>query len=291
MDLDDFDIQMDQALYYFRFGEALRRLKREKDAVGRYEQALELNGSHLPSLEAVGPLYVAAENWERASMVFKRVLQLTGGQGDPSRLARVYACLGKVEHAQGNPQKAARRFNKALELQPNAIGALQGHAQLLYEQGDWNNLLTTYNSVIYHAKDRDAFIDAYHMKGFVLDTHMSLPDKAGQHYEKSLSFDATNPIALLRLGELALRKDDWDRAASYSGRALAIGTVEDDAICAMLHCLAAVAALRTGRVDEFETAQAAIQNLSIDFGDEVSQQGNDADKLHALLRGRLKVKP
>jgi tetratricopeptide (TPR) repeat protein len=290
-DLEDFDIQMEQALYYFHFGEALRRLQRRDDAVFRYEQALKLNGSHLPSLEAVGPLYVAAENWDLASRVFRQVLQLTGGQGDPARLALVYACLGKVEHAQGNPEKAARRFNKALELQPNGIEALQGHAKLLYERGDWNNLLTTYNSVIYHAKERDAFIDAYLMKGFVLDAHMSLPDKASQHYEKSLSFDATNPLALLRLGELALRKDDWDRAASFAGRALAIGTVKDDEVCTMLHCLAAVAAVQTGRVDELETAQDAIKKLKTSFGADVAKQGTDADKLHALLRKRLKARP
>lgn len=290
-DLDDFDIQMDQALYYFRFGEALRRLQRGEDAVFRYEQALKLNGSHLPSLEAVGPLYVTVENWDKASRVFRQVLQLTGGQGDPARLARVYACLGKVEHAQGNPEKAARRFNKALELQPNAIDALQGHARLLYERGDWNNLLTTYNSVIYHAKEREAFIDAYLMKGFVLDTHMSLPDKAAQHYEKSLSFDATNPLALLRLGELALRKDDWDRAASFAGRALAIGTVKDQEVCAMLHCLAAIAAVQTGRVDELETAQEAIKNLETTFGTEVGKLGADAGKLHGLLRTHLKARP
>jgi tetratricopeptide (TPR) repeat protein len=161
----------------------------------------------------------------------------------------------------------------------------------LYERGDWNNLLTTYNSVIYHAKEREAFIDAYLMKGFVLDTHMSLPDKAAQHYEKSLSFDATNPLALLRLGELALRKDDWDRAASFAGRALAIGTVKDQEVCAMLHCLAAIAAVQTGRVDELETAQEAIKNLETTFGTEVGKLGADAGKLHGLLRTHLKARP
>ena len=290
-DLDDFDEQMEQSLYCFRFGEALRRLSRTQEAIVRYEQALSLNGSHLPTLEAVGPLYVAEQRFDDASKVFRQVLQLTGGQGDPERLARVYAALGTVEHAQGNSEKAVRRFNKALELQPNDIEALQGYACVLYERADWNNLLTTYNNIIYHAKERDAFVKAYLMKGFVLDSHMSLADKAGQHYEKSLSFDAANPYALLRLGELALRKDEWDRAASFAGRALAIGENVTQELKALLHAVAAVAAKETGRVDELETAFAGIKTAGTDFGLGALKFAPSGDGLHDYLRGRLQAEP
>ena len=129
---------MDQSLHYFNFGEALRRLDRIGESITRYEQALKLNRSHLPTLEAVGPLYANAKRWDDANQVFRQILQLTGGQGEPSRLARVYTCLGQVEHAQGNTQKAIRRFDKALEIQPNDIDALNGYACVLYEMKDWN---------------------------------------------------------------------------------------------------------------------------------------------------------
>ena len=289
--MDDFDEQMEQSLYYFRFGEALRRMGRTQAAVDRYEEALKLNGSHLPTLEAIGPLYVAETRFDDASRVFRQVLQLTGGQGEPARLARVYALLGTVEHAQGNTDKAIRRFNKALELQPNDIDALQGYACVLYERKDWNNLLTTFNNIIYHAKERDAFVKAYLMKGFVLDSHMSLADKAGQHYEKSLSFDAANPNALLRLGELALRKDEWDRAASFAGRALAIGDNVTSELSALLNAVLAVAAKETGRVDELEKALEGIQASKSEFAAQVATLGAGADGLHALLRTQLQSEP
>lgn len=290
-DLDDFDVQMEQSLYCFRFGEALRRMGRTQAAVERYEEALKLNGSHLPSLEAIGPLYVAESRFNDASRVFRQVLQLTGGQGEPGRLAKVYALLGTVEHAQGNSEKAMRRFNKALELQPNDIDALQGYACVLYERADWNNLLTTYNNIIYHAKDRNAFVKAYLMKGFVLDSHMSLADKAGQHYEKSLSFDAANPSALLRLGELALRKDEWDRASSFAGRALAIGDNVTADLSALLNAVLAVAAKETGRVDELEQAFDGIRAATSDFATEAAKMGPSGDGLHELLRKQLHAEP
>ena len=289
VDLEDFDVQMEQALYYFRFGEALRRLDRRDESIRRYEQALDLNASHLPTLEAVGPLYVDTMDWESASRVFRQILQLTGGQGDPDRLARVYSCLGTVEHAQGNTEKAVRRYKKALELQPNDIGALRGYSCVLYAQKDWNNLLNTYNNIIYHAKEKVAFIDAYLMKGFVLDVHMSLADKAAQHYEKSLSFDASHPVALLRLAELALRKDDWDRALSYAGRALSVGGEATDVVRGQLMLIQAISYVATDRPEEGQAALESAQTLS-PGAKEMGQAGiGDGAAIHAALRQGLQA--
>jgi tetratricopeptide (TPR) repeat protein len=278
---------MEQALYYFRFGDALRRLERQDDAVQRYEQALDLNASHLPTLEAVGPLYVERSDWDSASRVFRQILQLTGGQGDPERLARVYSCLGTVEHAQGNTDKAVLRYKRALELQPNDIAALRGYSCVLYAKKDWNNLLNSYNNIIYHAKEKVAFIDAYLMKGFVLDVHMSLADKAAQHYEKSLSFDPSHPVALLRLSELALRKDDWDRALSYASRALSVGGAVSDTVRAQLMVVQAIGYTQSGRPEEGQAALESAQTVSHDVGNSSQTGIGDPSGLHEALRRGL----
>jgi len=285
-DLDDFDIRMERALYLYQFGEALRRLGRADDAMQRYEQALELNGSHLPTLEAVGPLYVEGELWDKANTVFRQVLQLTGGQGQPERLAKVYSCLGRVEFAQGHTDKAIRRFDKALELQPNDVESLQGYASVLFQLKDWNNLLTTYNNIIYHASERDAFIEAYLMKGFVLDAHMSLADKAAQHYEKSLSFDASHPGALLRLAELAIRKDEWDRAMSYAGRALTVGGEASETITGLLHLAQAISLLAGHKEEEAAEALNAAKKVEA-LASDIEGVEKDGKALQGLLRSTL----
>jgi tetratricopeptide (TPR) repeat protein len=215
---------------------------------------------------------------------------LTGGQGDAKRLARVYACLGVVEHAQGQVDKAVRRFDKALQLQPNDIEALQGYAAVLFVKQDWNNLLITCNNIIHHASERQAFIDAYLMKGFVLDTHMSLADKAAQHYEKGLSFDASHPNSLMRIAELALRKEDWDRALSYAGRALAVGGDADATTTAYLQLISAIGYSRVGKPDEQQAAfEAAEMHPELKIA--LKDAANDPTKLHEVLRQRLQSAP
>ena len=235
----------------------------------------------------MGPLYVEMKSWDAANRTFRQVLQLTGGQGDPARLARVYSCLGTVEQAQGNVAKAVQRFKKALELQPNDVDALRGYACVLYSQKDWNNLLNSSNNIMYHAKDKGAFIDAYLMKGFVLDVHMALSDKAAQHYEKSLSFDPSHPIALLRLAEIALRKDEWDRALSYASRALSVGGDCSDDVRGLLMLAQSVAFLNTDRAEEAQAASESAQTVSKKVKALLASKAFVAATVHEALRGEL----
>ena len=166
LDLDDFDVRIEAAQYYFRFGDSLRRIGEDaaelqdddkaqgfkEEALQRYEKTLEFNTSHLPTLEAVGPIYIDNEQWDKAANTFRQILQITVGQGDPERIARTYTSLGIIEHNLGKLDKAKKRFNKALELRPNDIAALQGIASVLFSRNDWNNLLNVYNNIIIACK-------------------------------------------------------------------------------------------------------------------------------------------
>ncbi|HHO50963.1 MAG TPA: hypothetical protein ENK18_08850 [Deltaproteobacteria bacterium] len=219
-DLDDFDTRMELSSFYFYFAEMLRRRAEHAEALPRYERALELNPTHLPSLEAVGPLYTEAEQWKQAERVYRQLLQLSGGHGDRQKVASTYTSLGLVERKLGNTEKAYKRFNKALELHPNHVGALKGMALVLEDRSDWSNLLNVYNNIIYHATVPDDVIDAYMTKGRILDLHMQRQDKAAQHYQRSLDFDPQQPVAYLRLAELALRQDAHREAGELAEKAL-----------------------------------------------------------------------
>lgn len=286
-DVDDFDAQVEVSTYFYRFAEGLRRLSRIPEAILRYERSLALNPTHLPSLEAVGPLYLEAGDWAKADKVWKQLLQLTGGHGNPEQLARIYASLGTVEHRLGQPEKARKRFTKALELRPNDISALRGYGAVLFAAEDWNNLLNIFNNIIYHTQDPTDVIDAYLNKGFVLDARLGLPEKAAQHYEKSLAFDPGQPQALLRLAELALRRQDWPEAASLADRGLQI---QDDSplVRSFLLLVRSIAyqACGDGRaaMDGYRSAIAADPAISSTLG---GASIEDYDKVHEILRSRL----
>ncbi len=284
---DDFDDQIDGASFFYRFAEALRRAGRAADAVVRYERALELNPTHLPTLEAVGPLYMDEKSWAKAERVYKQVMQLTGGQGQSEQMARTYARLGVAEFHLGQVDRARKRLSKALELRSNDVDALKGLGLVMAAQKDWNNLLNIYNNIIYHTHEPTDVTDAYLAKALVLDVHLGMPDKAGQHYEKSLAFDPSQPHALLRLSELALRKRDWPDAAAQVDRAADLESTRND-VRAALHVVRAIACQACGDGDAARAAwvlgEAADPTLMAGLPSEGLE---DYDKVHEALRARI----
>ena len=286
-DRDDFDAQMEGSTFFYRFAEALRRSNQNEGATRRYEQALGLNATHLPSLEAVGPLYLAAKEWAKAEKVYKQIMQLTGGLGQNEQLARTYARLGLAEFHLGQVDRARKRLSKALEMRANDIDALKGLGLVMAAQQDWSNLLNIYNNVIYHTHEPSDVTEAYLAKGLVLDLRLNMPDKAGQHYEKSLAFDPSQPLALFRLAELALRRQDWPEAAAQAERGLALSPTRKDVEAALL-LVRAIACQACGDSVASRQGWAAAAVADSELVASLPEAGlEDYDKVHEALRTRI----
>jgi tetratricopeptide (TPR) repeat protein len=273
------------ASFLYRYAELLRGSGREEEALQRYLGALRHVPVHLPSLEAAGPLLVERRDWERANEVWRMLLQITGGVGDPQKRAQVHTMLGLVDQAEGRSEQAFKRFTRALEAFPNHVPALRGLAAELESREDWNALLSVYNAVIYHATAPQDVIDAYMIKGRVLDEQMGRPDKAVQHYERSLAFEGRQPLACLRLSELALRRGAWDDALSYAARGVDIAA-ESPSTLAELHLARALA---LSGLDEYAGAAQAValareSDPGLDIGDDPLR---DPAVAIAALHGRL----
>jgi Tfp pilus assembly protein PilF len=160
---------------------------------------------------------------------------------------------------------------------------------VLFASEDWNNLLNIYNNIIYHTQDPSDVVDAYLSKGFVLDARLGLPEKAAQHYEKSLAFDPGQPEALLRLGELALRRQDWPEAASLAERGLQIqeGSASIRAFLFLIRSIA-YQACGDGRAAQ-EGYRSAVQT---DEGLSTLLAGaaiDDYERVHEIVRARLQA--
>jgi tetratricopeptide (TPR) repeat protein len=246
--------RVERSILLYRLGELLRIAEQLDGARARLLEALELNTVHLPTLEAVGPLLVQAEMWDDAERVWSQILAITGGTTDFERAAHTLTMLGRIDHARGSTESAWSRFNQALALHPNHVAALRGLAAILEERRDWNALLTVYNSIIYHATLPADVIEAYMTKGRILDEQLDRQDKAVQHYERSLAFEARQPGACLRLAELALRREAWEDAAAYAARGLDVALDQPEVI-ADLH-LARALALHA--MDDVGGAEAAL---------------------------------
>jgi len=240
MDLEEDDeARIEATGFYYKYGVVLSHAGDEETALAEFAKALELTPTHLPSLEAAAPRYFEAEDWARARETSRAILRLRGGTGDSASLTQLYLRLGQSELEIGESDSALKRFKKALDRTPNHVPALQGIARIHRITEDWNSLLSTYNSIIKYARDPEQVIQAYMTKGDVLEQKLEFTDKAVLHYEKVLMYDKTNWDATARLGQIALRRGDTEKAGDLAARAGKSARTDDEkALAALLSQLA-----------------------------------------------------
>ena len=229
IDLDDDDERMEATAFFYKYGSLLVKLgDPEKTALGKFAKALELTPTHLPSLEAAAPRYFDAEAWDKTRDACRAILRLRGGTGEANTLTSLYLRLGEAEIQLGDTKNSLKRFKKVLDLSPNHVEALLGIARVHRNTQEWNSLLSTYNSIIKYARDPDQVIQAYLTKGDVLERKLNFTDKAVLHYEKVLMYDKNNVAAMTRLGHIALKRDDSQKALEYGAKAVSAARGDDD---------------------------------------------------------------
>ena len=289
-DADDFDGRLEVTNFLFQMGDVLRRSGRIEDAIARHERTLAMNGGHLATLEAVAPLYAARQDWASAEKAFRQLIQLSGGRGERAKIASWYVQLATIEGELGRADKAQKRFEKALEIFPNFAPALKGLTILDEQRGDWSSALTRYNLIIGGAaRSSDEVIDAYMSKGRLLDERLARPDKAQEHFERSLEFEANQPNAYLRLAELAMRREDYAQAAQLAETALHLNDAAGvDGIRAMLLAVAATGLAVGGNEPEATRVFSEAAGLDPELGEALGERpAGDPERVRVALRSRL----
>ena len=214
---DNEDARYEATEFHHRFGVVLGHAQEGADVLPHFARALELTPTHLPSLQAIAPLYHDSEMWPETRSSCQAMLRLGGGTD--AEIASWNLYLGRAELALGEPANALKRFKKALGPEANNIDALEGIAEVHWRAGDWNSLLTTYNSIIKYARDPKQVVRAYMTKGDVLESKLNFTDKAVLHFEKVLMYDKENVPAMARLGQIALSRGDKDLGLKFAEKA------------------------------------------------------------------------
>jgi len=225
---EDEDIREEVTLYYFKLGRVYAKSGSGDEALAGFSRALELTPTHVPSLREAAPRLMELEDWKSAASHFRQVLRLLSGFGDRQALDDANLNLGRCELKLSKPDAAMKRFKKILEKSPNDVGALEGMAQVHWQNEDWNTLLSTYNAIIKYAKSAEQVIDAYLMKGDILEEKLGYSDKAALHYEKVLMYDKTNSKAMRRLSEICLVKEDMVKARKWAEVSVRTASEQDD---------------------------------------------------------------
>lgn len=112
-------------LYRYRYLEGRIALDRgdADGAIEAFSASRSLNATYVPSLLALGRLYVEAENWEDALSVLQTALLRQHDIPDAGQKAELFYRLGCVRRELGDDRKARDMFSRALKAEPEHADA------------------------------------------------------------------------------------------------------------------------------------------------------------------------
>jgi tetratricopeptide (TPR) repeat protein len=137
----------------------------------------------------------------------------------PPRTAWEYAALGRILFDGGDPEGAARQFDRALELRPDDFWASFHKGRCTRLLGRLEEAVTAFTVCLALAPE-SAWCHYNRALALVDGSHL---DRARRDFDRALQLDATLADAHLHRGLLDYREGKYDAAVADLRRALAVG--------------------------------------------------------------------
>ena len=114
----------DLARIHFRLASIAEKEGELPKALEQYNAAYGIDAGHLPTLIALGRLYMNLSDWEKARRIYRSMLLQNLDPASGVTRADVYLHLGEIHEKLGEGPKAVGMYERGLELDPNHAGLL-----------------------------------------------------------------------------------------------------------------------------------------------------------------------
>lgn len=178
-------------------------------AIGQYKKALAIEPFYLKAQQNLALAYYKAGRMDAAIKHYKELLEIKPHFTD------AICTLGNAYKRKGLVDKAVECYSRALEIDPELVDIRNNLAAALIEQERFDEALEHLETLLKMNPGVNTHLNA----GVVL-TRLDRVDEAIMHYEKALSLNPNIAVAHNLLGELQIRKNNYQAAKSHFETAL-----------------------------------------------------------------------
>lgn len=183
------------------------RLKVDDDAVQFHEQALAIEPTYIPSLQALGKLYTRHSSWDALARMH---LAEAEAVDDPRRRAAAHARVAEIFEAQlGRLDDAAEHHARALGLVPGYPASFKALTRIYGALGKHRELIEIYERAVDGAPDPERAITYLFKIGAVFEDALGELLQAAHAYRRILSLDANHLGAIHALQRATERAGRW----------------------------------------------------------------------------------
>ncbi len=184
---------------YLSFGSVFFERGYLEQAEACFQLALQDDPSSAEALYGLGSVYLQQESTPKAREHFERALQLHASY--PGTLPNAWNNLGILAARAGRTDEAIQNFQRALQIDPDHLIALDNLGNAYREQRRWEDAKTVLGRALL-LNEEDA--EANYSLGMVY-AQLNDTERAYEYLQKALSARPAYPEALNNLGILYLR--------------------------------------------------------------------------------------
>ncbi len=240
----------------YRLGYVAEKLGKRDKALGCYRRAYELDATYLPALEGLGNLLVQEKAWEEALRIFQAILIHHRDDLTDLEVVETYWQIGEIQAQVGQPDRAVKSFDKALEMDANHEPSRRSLVRLLEAAGDWERAVE-HRQRLASLLEGKARFEQYVAIGAACRDQLKDPYQAIDAYMAASRIDPTDLSLTEALLGLYRETRQGQKASDVLQRILERPEVQADAIRAAKLHLALAEILR----DEVKDEEAALAEL------------------------------
>ena len=194
---------------FYRIGIQLQeKLGDTYQARAKFEQAIDLDPTHTPTLEALRKIAIDESDWDLATRYLDMEQQNTE---TPRARAKLLVELGRIRWEMLDEQEIAiEAYQLAHQADPDNEDAALPLARYYMDNERWQEAAPLTDMLVGKAakKEREEQLDLYMMHGEV-EAHIGRYDEALRAYQAAHKLDLTNQAAIRGLADVNFELRDW----------------------------------------------------------------------------------
>ena len=197
------------------------QLDEPERAIGAYIDLLEVDQSHVPSLQSLERLYWEAEQWQDVLRVYERQLDV---MFEPQDQVVIHGKMATIHEDQFQDMDAAvRDYNNVLAVDPSNETAIQNLERLYTTLEQWFDLVDVFEQHIQIAQDDATRVELLNEMARVYHQNVGDEHAAIEAFVRSLDIEPVQPQPMEDLGALyeitgnyEAAVETYDRLAEFS---------------------------------------------------------------------------
>ena len=208
-------------------------------AIPYYQQILALDPANVAAMQQMAELYRTTQQWQTLAQVLGRLVEMTT---DGTVKADTYVQMGELcEQQLGVPEQAGGYYQRALNEDPDNIGALEALERIFRSQENWNELLGILKrkaTALEQTGDMERVLPAKLQVAETYEDRLGQPDAAIATYKDVLTADPINLPALKGLERLYAQRERWQELLQVLETQFEIVSLERDRIAILVRLAA-----------------------------------------------------